>query len=179
MVNKTRSHGSLVGMEEMNEVRLELAGMKKDIADLKNLKSEVREVKKLLQELCKQKGTDAGNLETEGGTIGGNPEASAGDAAGTSELRDRGIPRSTFTTSAVFEIVPPTSSVPQWSQSIPCSMPDPQLGQHFSTTRPTVPPHMFPQFSTANHESQQVNNQFFYTRIPQFQPRAEMYHEQM
>lgn len=60
MVNKTRSHGSLVGMEEMNEVRLELAGMKKDIADLKNLKSEVREVKKLLQELCKQKGTDAG-----------------------------------------------------------------------------------------------------------------------
>jgi hypothetical protein len=40
----------------------------------------------LLQELCKQKGTDAGNSETEGGTVGGNPEASAGDAAGTSEL---------------------------------------------------------------------------------------------
>ena len=46
----------MVDIEEMNEVRMELAGMKKDIADLKTLKSEVREGRNLLQELCKQKG---------------------------------------------------------------------------------------------------------------------------
>lgn len=46
----------MVDIEEMNEVRMELAGMKKDIVDLKTLKSEVREVRNLLQELCKQKG---------------------------------------------------------------------------------------------------------------------------
>jgi hypothetical protein len=148
MVSKTRSHDSLVDMEEMNEVRTKLAGMKKDLLDLKNLKSEVREVKKLLQELCKQKGGETGNTEAEGGATGGISETgvNAIEAAGTSELRgpDGGMPRTALPTSAVFEVIPPNPSVPLWSQTIPCSMTKIQTGQHFSTTRPTVPPHIFP-----------------------------------
>lgn len=41
MVTKTRSNDEIFSLEVMNEFRVDMVGLKKDVADLKNLKSEV------------------------------------------------------------------------------------------------------------------------------------------
>ncbi|XP_015688048.1 uncharacterized protein LOC107303452 [Oryza brachyantha] len=55
MVSKTRSQGSVEEMEEISELRAELGVIKKDIAGLKDLKTEVSEIKGLLVRFCEQK----------------------------------------------------------------------------------------------------------------------------
>ncbi len=52
MVTKTRSQESMDGVEELTEMRVEIATIKKDLGALKGLKNEMAEVKKLLKVMC-------------------------------------------------------------------------------------------------------------------------------
>lgn len=86
MVSKTRSNESLLGMEELNEFRVDMAALKKEVADLKGLKGEVKEIKGLLLELCKRKEAEEEEEEAAATAKASKAVASqgGGDAAGTS-----------------------------------------------------------------------------------------------
>lgn len=42
MVTKTRSNETILDMEELNEFRVDMANLKKEVADLKTFKSKVK-----------------------------------------------------------------------------------------------------------------------------------------
>lgn len=129
MVSKTRSQGSTVDMEEMNEVRMDIAVLKKDLAELKGLKSEVKEVKNLLRELCKQKNVfetedidPATAVATAAAT--GNPEVPPTGGAEPSEQRGaEGDPtRAAIMNPVIPENHPSHVSIHQWIPPLPGSM---------------------------------------------------------
>lgn len=133
-MTKTRSSESFLDLEEMNEFRTNLALLKKDVADLKSLKGEVKEIKGLLLELCKQKSVVEGGEEvvTETAATKGTLGSSA-EAAGTST---GGIPR-TAAPEVRFAIetntVVPTA--PMTTRSLSCPMGNSGV-QGFGTTHP-------------------------------------------
>uniref|UniRef100_A0A0E0MIX7 Retrotransposon gag domain-containing protein n=1 Tax=Oryza punctata TaxID=4537 RepID=A0A0E0MIX7_ORYPU len=142
MVSKTRSKGSMVDMEEMNEVRTYVTNLKKDLADLKNLKSEVKEIKNLLLELCKQKSVEeVEEAKLAVAAAARNLEAHPTEEVGTSEQRrtEGNIPRSVppCSTSSDANVIP--ASLNQWIPPLPCSIPGVGTFGHFPPPIPIVP----------------------------------------
>lgn len=87
-MTKTRSQESMDGVEELTEMRVEIATIKKDLGALKGLKNEMAEVKKLLKVMCASLGEGDPEKRPETGEASERVSGAPHDVNATTALAD-------------------------------------------------------------------------------------------